>query len=390
MIEHIFYISSWYPRVQKSEGTFIENQLLALKEQGIRCAIMHTEEVTALNFIKAIISGKEIITHRNHPNIMAVKNVVVHKLPLRFNSNPLAVRKQYILKCAIRKMKTYIKVHGRPNVLFHHGIFDYTYITQAISEYFQIPYFFMEHSSLIDTLRPIPDKPFHSGTEVRSFVEKAQRRITVTHHYVRVFSEYFGAPFSYCPNVLTSDFFPSSINRDALHIAPFRFLNIGLLEPHKNQELLIRAFALKYAGNPSFTLTIAGDGSLGPSLQKLSEELGVASQVSITGFLSRKGIKELLTNCHVFVLSSTSETFAVVLAEAMAFGMPVLAPNIGGPAELIEPEVGHTFIPGSVEDLGEKMSTINLRYPAMNRKRIAERCFANFSSSTFVKYLLDE
>ncbi len=388
MSKHIFYISSWYPRADKSEGTFIESQLLALREQKIRSSIMHTEEYTLANFTRAYLSGKKLITQRAHPHITAVQNVVVHRLPLRFSTDPVALRKKNLINGAIKTLQKYIDTNGRPDVLLHHGIFNFTYITEALSQHFSIPYWFMEHSSLLGEGVAKPNNSFHSSAQVLAFVQEATRRFAVSQYYANEFSKRFDAPFLYCPNVLTADFFVAiNTTKNAL---PFRFVNIGILEPHKNQELLIRAFAKNYTGNASFSLTIAGHGTLAPYLRDLIVQLGVAHQVSITGFLNREAIKSLLQESHILVLSSTHETFGVVLAEAMAFGLPVIAPDIGGPAELINPQVGITFAVGNVADLAEKMNKMYHQYSSMNYSAISESARQRFGSATFVKYLFDE
>lgn len=387
MPEHVLYIPSWYPRINKSEGTFIEMQVRAAKEIGIRAAVLQCREVTGGNYVRDSLRGAQLFSYRKHPEVHVVESLAVHRTPLRLAADPELKRRKTVIRAAVRSIKRYAARAGMPDAFFHHGLFDYCYLTKALSEHFGIPYLFAEHSAFVAE-RVQSRNAFESEAELRDFVRGAKRRFSVSRAYAGKFSEVFGLPFDYAPNVLTSDFF-------AKHLlprpeGPFRFINVGILEPHKNQALLIEAFAEAFGGSEEVCLTIAGDGRLGSELRRLAEEKGVADRVEITGFLDRAALRVALDRSGAFVLASSAETFAVVLIEAMARGLPVIAPDIDGPRELTGESLGMRFESGNKASLAEALR--DMRYAAGDFKPEAALRFAkqNFGPEALRKYIFND
>jgi len=110
------------------------------------------------------------------------------------------------------------------------------------------------------------------------------------------------------------------------------FGNVGRLHPDKDQATLIRAFAgLQSADAP--LLAIAGHGRLDDSLKALAAELGVADRVRFLGQVP--GMDRYFRAFDSFVLSSDHEPFGMVLLEAMAAEIPVVATDCGGAREVV-------------------------------------------------------
>lgn len=388
---HIFFISSWYPGNSRSSGTFIETQIKALQELGVKCAIMFTAEFTAGNYIRTKIADKPIFDIRRKPDIRMVWNLVVHLLPLRLFQDVSAARRKKIEHNAIRSFGKYIQAHGKPDFIFHHGLFDYTYLTEAISAHFKIPYYFMEHSAFVKEGEINTANGFTSAIDLQRFVAGAEKRFAVAQVYADKFARIFGVEFHYCPNVLSTDFFLDSNTEQRPQKSDlFTFVNVGILEPHKNQELLIRAFAQAFHGRKDVVLKIAGDGRLGAFLNALAKELNAANQVEILGFLKPEDVRKLLDESHAFVLSSTFETFGVVLIEAMARGLPVISSDIPGPSELINSENGMLFKSGSVDDLALKLKEMHAHYKRYDGSRIVQKTNYRFGPEAFGGFLFGE
>jgi glycosyltransferase involved in cell wall biosynthesis len=109
---------------------------------------------------------------------------------------------------------------------------------------------------------------------------------------------------------------------------PTSLLFIGRLDPIKAIDQLIRACALLRAETSiAFHLTIAGDGAAEyrTSLQRLVDDLGLASAVTFIGHADAATKKSAFRSADVLVLPSHKENFAVVVAEALAHGVPVIA-----------------------------------------------------------------
>src|SRR5690606_10573236 len=99
--------------------------------------------------------------------------------------------------------------------------------------------------------------------------------------------------------------------------------NVGRLHPDKDQALLIRAFARIADRFPEADLWLVGRGRLEQPLRQLAAQLGVGERVKLPGFVA--GVQNLYSAFDLYVSSSHREPFGMVLLEAMAAGVPVLA-----------------------------------------------------------------
>lgn len=110
---------------------------------------------------------------------------------------------------------------------------------------------------------------------------------------------------------------------------------------------------------PDATLTLVGDGPDRAALEQRARDLGVADRVAFPGYLDQSGVRAVLRETDVFVMSSFAEGVPVVLMEAMAHGVPVVATRIAGVAELVEDGVsGRLVAPGDVDELAESLNEL--------------------------------
>jgi glycosyltransferase involved in cell wall biosynthesis len=112
---------------------------------------------------------------------------------------------------------------------------------------------------------------------------------------------------------------------------------IGTLEPRKNQAVLLRVLARARERGRRYTLTLVGNGPDGASLAALARELGIGDQVRFMGF--QKNAARLIARHRVLVHAARVESMGIVLVEAMAAGRPVLAPAVGGIAEVFDDQI---------------------------------------------------
>ncbi|WP_324708448.1 glycosyltransferase [Pseudomonas fragi] len=141
--------------------------------------------------------------------------------------------------------------------------------------------------------------------------------------------------------------------REALELSVDGFIvgNVGRLHPDKDQATLIRGFAKALPGLPADSqLVIMGKGRLEQSLKALAAELGIEGQVLFLGQVP--DARRYFRAFDVFALSSDHEPFGMVLLEAMAAGVPLLATACGGAKEVVE-GVGILFPLGDAEHLAQ-------------------------------------
>jgi sugar transferase (PEP-CTERM/EpsH1 system associated) len=103
--------------------------------------------------------------------------------------------------------------------------------------------------------------------------------------------------------------------------------------PQKGLDQLIAAFAELCKRTPDVQLLLVGDGELRGQLETQVRRLGLADHVTFTGF--RTDVPAILTELDLFVLPSLWEGLPLVLLEAMAAQLPVVATAVGGTPELV-------------------------------------------------------
>lgn len=154
-----------------------------------------------------------------------------------------------------------------------------------------------------------------------------------------------------------------------------RLLNVGRLTWQKAQDTLLKACARLREEQVDFHLTIVGDGELRAELERLKDSLGLSSCVSMPGKMTEQQVVEQYRSSDIFILSSVSEGFGIVLLEAMASGLAVIAPAIKGIPEIINDGVdGLLFKPGSIRDL--KDAIMELAADPEKRARLAKAAYS--------------
>lgn len=166
--------------------------------------------------------------------------------------------------------------------------------------------------------------------------------------------------------------------RDILNIPQGAFVvgNVGRLHPDKDQETLIRGFARALPGLPQpACLAIMGTGKLESALRRTADAEGISDKVMFLGQVDNG--RDYFKAFDIFALSSDREPFGMVLLEAMAAGIPIVASCCGGAPEIVrDPE--HLFCFGNPDDLADKLISLarNNAPPAANGK-LLEECFSD-------------
>lgn len=129
-------------------------------------------------------------------------------------------------------------------------------------------------------------------------------------------------------------------------------LFVGNLIKRKNVETLLEA---KKISNSDYYLVIVGDGPLFKKLNKMVEEDNIRD-VIFTG--SRNDVENIIPSCDVLVLPSLSESFGLVLIEALACGKPVIGSNVGGITEIITDDVGLLVNPEKISSVASAIDKV--------------------------------
>jgi glycosyltransferase involved in cell wall biosynthesis len=132
-------------------------------------------------------------------------------------------------------------------------------------------------------------------------------------------------------------------------------LFVGKLIAEKNVAELLRAAALARVEVPGLRLVMVGDGAMRGELERLDRELG--TQARWHGFANQGALPELYAAADLLVLSSASESWGLVVNEAMACGLPaVVSDRVGCAPDLVLPgRTGEVYPSGSPRDLADRL-----------------------------------
>lgn len=167
---------------------------------------------------------------------------------------------------------------------------------------------------------------------------------------------------------------PEMLARLGVH-APF-LLSVCSLEPRKNVDGLLRAFARLRREFGHQLVLVGRPGWKSEQLAQLAEQLGVSERVVFAGYVSDDELLQAYNQADVFVYPSKYEGFGLPLVEAMACGAPVVTSArsatgevAGGAAELVDPDSVDDILRGLERVLGDE--DLRARLAVQGRSRAA-------------------
>lgn len=177
--------------------------------------------------------------------------------------------------------------------------------------------------------------------------------------------------------------------RQGLQRDRLRVVCVTRLESVKNVDGLILAVAALRNRAVPITLDIVGLGRAGGYLRALTRLLGLNDVVQFHGRVDSSRLAQIMPNYDVFALVPFDEPFGMAFAEAMWWGLIVVAPNHGGPREIVDDgKLGFVADPLSVSSIGEALErAFRMSDTAADRLRAAaaKASKARFSESVIQK-----
>jgi len=155
-----------------------------------------------------------------------------------------------------------------------------------------------------------------------------------------------------------------------------QFLAVGSIVPRKAYDILVRA--LSALGNCQWHLTIAGPADRSPealaALHAAISETGLADRITLVGPVSRERLANLYAAADIFLMPSLYEGYGMVLAEAMAHGLPIVCTTGGAAAETVPDAAAIKVPPGDGPALATAID--RLAGDAHLRRRMADASWA--------------
>lgn len=149
-------------------------------------------------------------------------------------------------------------------------------------------------------------------------------------------------------------------------------LYVGRVDPEKSLSNVVSAFAGVLDRVPEAQLVIVGDGTDRRHLQDLAQALGIEKSVHFPGRIYPPDIMEIYRTATLFVTASETETQGIVLIEAAATGLPLVAVDAGAVRELCQHKKnGILCHPGDVTEITDAMVKV-LKNPEIQMRYGAE------------------
>ncbi|MEE9330833.1 MAG: glycosyltransferase family 4 protein [Methylophilaceae bacterium] len=131
---------------------------------------------------------------------------------------------------------------------------------------------------------------------------------------------------------------------------------VGRLSPEKGVNILIQALSTAVKEVRNIKLMIVGDGPRRAFLEEDVQQYNLSNHIEFVGAVPEREVFDRMSACDILVMSSFMEGIPMVLMEAMALELPVIAPRVAGIPELvIDQENGLLFDPANAEQLSSQI-----------------------------------
>lgn len=155
--------------------------------------------------------------------------------------------------------------------------------------------------------------------------------VSVSKELASFYEGYLGKKSVYIPNCL--DNVPNKLSK----LEEKNIIAVGRLSEEKGFDDLLRLFKKISTKHGDWKLNIIGDGMERNNLLELAKELKLGDKVAFHGYQSKDFINEMLINSSLYVMTSRTESFGLVLIEAMSYGVPCVAyDSAQGAKEIID------------------------------------------------------
>lgn len=315
----ILILPSWYSNSYNNlAGSFFKEQAEALAENGHEVSVISIQDIG----LKLILNQKKFDFTLNVSKINGVQTYQVQYPAIIKNYNIVINFKLFLFKYQFKK---YIKEHGLPDIIHLHS-YQVGELAIWIKENYNIPYIVTEHLSYFNR-NILSSKQLSIAEKVFTY---SSYNIAVSEEFKTVLEKKFNLKFHYIPNMVNTKSFKN------LEITKkYSFITVSFLTKNKNHLMLLNAIKKLINLKPKLSLLIVGDGPEKNNILNEIKKLNLEKNVFLYGKAKREELPFLLNQAKFFVLPSITETFGVVVIEAMSCGLPAVATKSGGPESII-------------------------------------------------------
>ena len=360
----IAYLSGEYPR---ATDTFIQREVAALRSRGLTVLTCSIRATDMHHHVGEEQRSEHAGTFHVQPAALRLHQLVGAHLAMFFRSPrrwaktlSLAWRTRppglkallwqmfYFLEAGV--LAAYLRRHGVEH-LHNHFANSSCSVAMLASEMSGIPFSFTLHGPAI----------FFEPKWWRIDEKIARARfVACISHFARSQAMLFSDRAHWQKlKIVHCGVTPDRYGRVRRKEASGHVLFIGRLAAIKGVPLLLDAFAAARQTHPDARLTVVGDGPDRLALEAQARDFGLQDAVDFPGYLPQEKVAELLDAVDMLVLPSFAEGVPVVLMEAMASRLPVIASRVAGVPELVEDGVsGFLVPPGDLDTLTDRLLTL--------------------------------
>lgn len=372
---HILIIPSehFITQTQPLGGIFQYHQAKALNNAGHQIGVLSVGYITPRYLISKYIYKKE----EKIDDINIKRNYKQLYFPHRYM--PFKILKNNYIKMADKLYSEYIKEFGIPDIIHTHNFLYAGVVAEFLKDKYGIKYIITEHSSSF-VRNKLSNQKIKS---IENIATKALKVTAVSSSFNNLLKEYTKTSIDLLSNIVDDFFFQKKFQNKISN--DFIFLHIASLDKNKNQELLIKSFEKIAKLNDNIYLNVGGDGYMKKSLESLVKKLDIEKQVNFLGRISQEKVRDEMMKSDCFVLSSNFETFGVVLIEALACGLPLIATKCGGPEDIVNEQNGILIDVENQTQLENTMLNMYKNAKEYDKEKLREDVKERFADIAFVK-----
>jgi len=340
----VLFLASWYPNEDNPvTGIFIKHQAEAVsKFCDVAVLYRHSSQTRKNSFIEYTIENG-INTIRVYNPSIKIKNRTL-KYIFEFTAGIITT---------IKGLNVVKKKFGRPDIVHIQVILPMGGLGLLIKFFKGWPLILSEHTGPFN----VYTKNFVANMICKIIINQSDVIMPVSNFLKEQMKPLMDRKvYKIIPNVIDSNkFFPDMSKKPSTRKK--RIIHVSILDDkQKNISGIIRAIESISHKRDDFEFHIIGDGIDRKNLEILSNQLNLDKFIFFHGVLRDANLASFYRQCDFFVLNSPQETFAVVCAEALFSGIPVIATRCGGPEDYINNNVGLLINPG---DQNELIAAIN-------------------------------
>jgi len=277
---------------------------------------------------------------------------------------------------------------GKPDICHVHILTRTGWLALKLWQKSKIPYVISEHWSRYFE----QNSSSYEGTARKKYTEqivkyaKAVMPVSGILKEAMLKNNLHNVNYQVVPNVVNMDRF--SLKPAHTPSAVTHFLNVSCFdEKSKNLRGLIDAFELLIQSGTNATLKLAGNGPDKAAIETYAAQKKLGDKITFTGELTGEALVQAYHLADALVMSSHYETFAIVLVEAMACGLPVIATNTGIAPEIVDEQSGILVFESTPQKLMEAMSETAKKLSRYDGLSIRNKVVNRFSEDTTGKML---